>query len=636
MLSRMFPTPPSLRDFRGRLLLLSLPFALSVGACTATDEPVDPMIEGGDFPLSEVDPIYEGAPGNDELPIEGKADQVLPAQFDLVSMQTPVKSQGRRGVCSIFATIALMEHLYLVEGTIGMPDFSEQFLQWSTKVELGRFRNTSGSNSSTNLRALNRFGGVLEEAWPYETNAWGTSDDEACTGDDQPVRCYTNGEPPEDAMIAQRFHLPRGRWINSRARSIKSHMLNTNTAVQVGGDFFYQAWNHRKSNLPRGTEFSRYRDQGYVLPPNAEDRRDSSGDRRAGHSFVLVGWDDDLEVQAVGGDGELLNDADGNPVMVKGFFLFKNSWGTTWATSNPFGAGYGWIAYDYVRSLTAYASAKPEVMLNEVCGDGRDNDFNGATDCADAACAMDRSCVDPAGSYTNDTPVSIPDNDPMGVTSTIEVMDSGMVSGLSVEVDIEHTYIGDLELTLTKGDRSVILVSREGAGADNLQRTFDVADFDGVDAAGIWTLHISDNARVDEGTLRSWKLNITRCADGDCAGMPEVSSYSNETLAVIPDNDPAGATRAIEVSDSGNIAAARVTVNISHPVISELVVRLEKDGTTVELLRSEPTSGGMFMRTFTVGDFNGTDSQGTWSLTVVDTAALDVGTLNGWSLELTR
>ena len=36
-----------------------------------------------------------------------------------------------------------------------------------------------------------------------------------------------------------------------------------------------------------------------------------------------------------------------------------------------------------------------------------------------------------------------------------------------------------------------------------------------------------------------------------------------------------------------------------------------------------------------IGAFNGTDASGTWTLTVNDDSAGDVGTLNEWSLKIT-
>ncbi len=609
--------------------------SLLVGLAFGCGDGGDPPIEGDlDFGLEDLGTLMDGVPDNSSLPEEGKADEVLPAQFDLVATQSGVKSQGSRGVCSIFGTVALAEHLYITEGTIMNPDFSEQFLQWSSKFEENAFPRSGGSNANSNIRAFSRHGGVVESAWPYETSPWNSSNDEACTGeDDQPTRCYTNGEPPAEALMAQRFRIPSGRWINSRARSIKGHMFETNTAVQIGGDFYYQSWGHGGSLIPT---YRPYRAQGYVLAPNAADV-ESSNTHSAGHSYLAVGWDDDLEVQAVNAEGELAVDEMGEPIMQKGFFLIKNSWGTGWATENPFGAGYGWIAYEYVeRYLSAYASGVPEVMVNERCGDGVDNNFDGLTDCADPMCSEDRSCVDPSGTYENNTPSPIPDNDSAGVSSVIEVAEGGTLSGVSVTVDITHTYRGDLTVRLEKGGVTSTLIERDGGGEDNLQRTFDVGDFDGQDAAGTWTLTVVDNANADTGTLNSWSLSLTRCAGGDCESMPTMLTGTNDTLVVIPDNDSTGITSDIDVTGAGTIATLRVTVNLTHSFIGDLTIGVSKDGgTEATLLSEELVEDTMLVRTFTVEDFNGDAAAGTYSLHIVDGAARDEGTLNSWSVEIT-
>ncbi len=616
---------------------LNVLIALALGATVACggDGGEPPPLQDDLFGLDDPDAVRMGAPSNDVLPDEGKADEVLPSQFDLVMTQSPIRDQGYRGVCSIFGTTAYMEHLYIVEGTLMNPDFSEQFLQWSTKVETGAFQNTSGSNASTNLNTLRRFGTVFESDWPYESRPWSASDDPRCDGDEgsRPTVCFTNGEPPEEALRAQRWFLPSGgRWISSRPNSIKSHMFNTGTAVQVGGDFFYQAWGHGGSRIPR---YSGYRDFGYVVAPNEADIR-SSNEHRAGHSFLLVGWDDELEVQAIDAEGNLAVDENGDPIMQKGFFLFKNSWGTGWATRNPFGAGYGWISYDYVQDhMSAYVAEAPELTLEEVCGDERDNDFNGQVDCADPACANDRSCIDPSGTYENSTPVAIPDNDPAGATSTIEVAEGGTISGLSVEVDITHTYRGDLTVTLEKDGTVVTLFEREGAGADNLKRTFDVSGFDGMEAAGTWTLRVVDNARDDTGTLNRWSLSITRCAGGDCDSMPSTLTGMNDTLQIIPDNDPAGVTSEITIAESGTIATVRVTVDVTHSFIGDLTIGISKDGgAETPLLTRALIEGTRLMRTFTVPELVGQDAAGTYTLHVVDDVRNDEGTLNAWSLEI--
>ncbi len=443
---------------------------LGLAGC-AVDEPI---AAGSDETLSDLDALLEGAPTDRgmSLPVDGKADETMPAVFDLMEYQSPVQDQGRRGTCTIFATVALMESLYIREGTLPDPDFSEQFLQWSAKSEVRSFPNTAGSNPSYNLQAINRFGIVEEVFWPYESTQWGVSDDAACTGDSQPVRCYTNGEPPPEALSARRWTLPRGRWINPSAHSIQGHMVSTRTPVVVSGPFFYQAWNHGRSRLTTSSEYKR---NGWVLAPNAEDIEDSSGDRRAGHGYLLVGWDDALSVARRDAEGNPEVDAEGNEVMETGFFLFKNTWGTGWSSENPHGAGYGWISYRYVEEhLTAYVANLPEVTLTEICNDGRDNDRDGMADCDDPDCSGARACVDPGDNLTNATAVAIPDNDPAGSSSTIEVTEPGQISSLAVTVDVTHTYRGDLSVYLVRAGTRAVLFDRQGGSADDLQQTFTV------------------------------------------------------------------------------------------------------------------------------------------------------------------
>lgn len=610
-----------------------LPLLLVLGGCAMEPAPGD----DSDQPLSDLDAILEGSPEDRgmSLAFDAKADETQPATFDLMEGETQVRSQGSRGTCTIFATVALMEHLYNREGTIDMPDFSEQFLQWSVKTEVRAFQDGEGSNPQYNLQAINRFGIVEESAWPYESQPWGTSNDAACTGESRPTRCYTNGEPPAEALTSHRFTLPQGRWINPSPRSIKGHMLSTRTPVVVSGAFFYQAWNHGRSTLRTNPEYSR---QGYVLPPNEQDIADSSGDRRAGHGFLLVGWDDNLTVPRVDGEGNPMVDAMGEPVVERGFFLFKNSWGTgRFGTANPHGAGYGWIAYSYVQEhLTAYVAGLPEVMLREQCGDGADNDRDGQADCADSDCAAERACMDPGDEYAFTTATPIPDNAPAGVTSALTVTTGGTISSLAVTVDIEHSYRGDLSVRLVRQEDGVsaLLTDRSGGSADNIQQTFTVADFNGTDAAGTWQLVVVDHAAQDTGTLRSWSLDITRCT-ADCGGTPSARTYSDEVGVEIPDSNTTGLVRSISIPDAGEITEMSVTVDITHPFPADLTVRFAREGGREFVLVTEDYSAmGGIQRTFTVPGFVGEDAAGDWRLTVVDGAARDVGTLNSWSIQV--
>jgi serine protease len=112
--------------------------------------------------------------------------------------------------------------------------------------------------------------------------------------------------------------------------------------------------------------------------------------------------------------------------------------------------------------------------------------------------------------FTNTTPVAIPDNVPAGISSTINVPDSLRISQLSVTVNITHTYIGDLRVRLrSPTGTTVTLHNRTGGSADNLHQTYTPANFNGQLSPGVWTLLVSDHASIDVGTLDSWSLTIT-------------------------------------------------------------------------------------------------------------------------------
>jgi subtilisin-like proprotein convertase family protein len=642
----------------------ALAVALLAG-CGPADEAGDRPTADPDqseSPLSDAGALLAGAPGNDALPEDGKFDAVYPAQFDLAATQSPVRSQGSRGVCSIFATVALMEHLYLLGGKVPSPDFSEQFLQWSVKNEVGAFTDTEGSSGEDNLEAIHRFGIVAEPDHPYETLPWDATRDPECTGDTRPTRCYTNGDPPDGAKQARRWKLPPSRYVNSRERSIKAYLTENRAGVVAGMTFFYQSWNHRRSQLPVNSDsFS----EGYVLSPNAEDRTRSL-EKRAGHAILILGWDDDLEVTTVDKDGKPVTGPDGKPVVERGFFLFKNSWGTAgFGIRNRFGAGYGWLSMRYVEEHASVVGSKaPTVELAETCDDGRDNDDNGAADCADAACAAVPACA-AERRFRNDTPIDVPDGARDGVDSTLEVGTPGVIEALRVDVDIAHPYRGDLAVTLiSPTGTKVLLHDRKGGSEDDLVQTYTPAELHGESLAGTWTLRVADVARGDTGRLRSWSLAArigdaapsevcgdgrdndangqTDCDDAACAAQaacqaatPSIVVSSDEHLA-IPDGDPSRpAESLVEVTEAGTITSLAVVVDVTHPSRGDLVVKLySDDGGVVTLHDREGGEADDLTTRFTTSAFDGRPAAGIWMLQVADHARLDTGTLNGWRLEI--
>jgi len=108
--------------------------------------------------------------------------------------------------------------------------------------------------------------------------------------------------------------------------------------------------------------------------------------------------------------------------------------------------------------------------------------------------------------------------DMQSVAYALEVADDIPIESLSVSVDILHTYIGDLILTLQPptetGIDAVLLYSRTGGSTKNLQQTFDafstpaLSKFSGKSCKGTWTLKIEDVAEQDSGTLVSFGVNL--------------------------------------------------------------------------------------------------------------------------------
>jgi subtilisin-like proprotein convertase family protein len=113
--------------------------------------------------------------------------------------------------------------------------------------------------------------------------------------------------------------------------------------------------------------------------------------------------------------------------------------------------------------------------------------------------------------------LNIPDNDATGIERTLVVTATGTIRDVTVGVDITHTYIGDLDVSLVPpAGAPVMLHQRAGGPADNLLATFTAASAPGLGALrgqpmhGPWRLKVADRDRVDLGKLNRWTLRIER------------------------------------------------------------------------------------------------------------------------------
>ncbi|WP_448547441.1 S8 family serine peptidase [Thalassotalea fusca] len=145
--------------------------------------------------------------------------------------------------------------------------------------------------------------------------------------------------------------------------------------------------------------------------------------------------------------------------------------------------------------------------------------------------------VNPQGlndfTYENTTPVAIPDNDSNGVNSVITINDDITIFDTSTFLNITHTWIGDLVVTLTSpSGTTATLVNRSGGSADDIVDSFASAAFNGESALGDWTLNVSDNVGADTGTLNNWSMTITGLGDVSPAAPVASFSYEVDLLSV--------------------------------------------------------------------------------------------------------
>ena len=115
----------------------------------------------------------------------------------------------------------------------------------------------------------------------------------------------------------------------------------------------------------------------------------------------------------------------------------------------------------------------------------------------------------------NQTGMDIPDDSVQGISSAIPVNSSAALSDLAVEVNIVHTYRGDLEIDLRAPNGVIIpLKTRSFDSSANLQATYTIANTTALEVLknqpidGVWHLDVRDVVFRDVGRLLRWAIKI--------------------------------------------------------------------------------------------------------------------------------
>ena len=140
---------------------------------------------------------------------------------------------------------------------------------------------------------------------------------------------------------------------------------------------------------------------------------------------------------------------------------------------------------------------------------------------------------------------SIPDNTVNGLSDTVDVDAGLLVESVEVRFDADHTFRGDLEITLTSPDGTE---SRLAEKHDDNNNNFNEWVFSSVlhwdeSSDGIWTLEVNDRGNGDTGTWNHWELVIhgaEEVIDTDNDGLPdedETNIHNTDPLNPDSDND---------------------------------------------------------------------------------------------------
>jgi hypothetical protein len=252
------------------------------------EEPLPPL-----FGLGALEPTPEMQAQGAAVPAP-PGDAPLPSSTNLIDKMSPIRFQGMRSTCVAFTLTALNEYVRRVNRS-GDDDLSEQHLYYESKLIDGDSR--PGTWQLYASRVLAGTGECRESVWPYNPN------------------------PPDTPQGPS----PANARTDARNYRLQLQQLSTKSVVAIKSSV--------ASGKPVGISFPVYS----TWYNSAETRRSGritlrvgNEPRAGGHAVCLVGYQDDSSTP--GG----------------GYFILRNSWGTTWGAQSPYGPGYGTIPYQYI------------------------------------------------------------------------------------------------------------------------------------------------------------------------------------------------------------------------------------------------------------------------------------------------
>ncbi len=322
---------------------------------------------------------------SDALGLKGRP--VRTSFHEAYQNQSSVRAQGGRGTCSIFSTTAWIESWLIRKKTMGSEiDLSEE---WLAHV-VARTLKQDGSESDFNFEMISEWGLPSESTLKYIKTDW--QDKDWSNKPRAAARCgHLRGRLPRKVCLighwdpglldlsgrelrgksrlllrarneAEDFKSQfggelQGPRIIQSVREVKS-LLASGSPVVLDQEFFYGAWNHGTAeDLRIGVDPKAWArgDIGYPEPHSLD--RLKSPKKPTGHSILIVGYDDEAEIQTT----VRMENGKMKTFIYRGVYYFKNSWGSA-SFGKEFEAdgirapGYGRITQRYAHEFGSFLS----------------------------------------------------------------------------------------------------------------------------------------------------------------------------------------------------------------------------------------------------------------------------------------
>jgi subtilisin-like proprotein convertase family protein len=238
--------------------------------------------------------------------------------------------------------------------------------------------------------------------------------------------------------------------------------------------------------------------------------------------------------------------------------------------------------------------------------------------------------VAPAGCVgANDSDAALPDSEIVEIPVTIAGCAGTGAVGSTVEVHVDHTYVGDLEAELiAPSGKRYHLLSQTGDDLDDIDYTF-THDLSAERADGTWKLYLLDNGPSGVGSFDSVVLDLA----GEQLPPPACGGLSTTPVA-LPDSATVESPITVSGCDRPAGPGAYVEVHIVHPWERDLRVALiTPDGRDVTLQEARPSGESNLIRTFIVGVSG--PAGGVWKLRIENGSSGNPdGVLEGWRITL--